>query len=433
MKRSAPGFASILATVVALLWSGGAATAASKYRVIYRFAGGADGAAPAARLVADGSGNLYGTTDYGGAGCYGTGCGTIFELKRPAMRGRAWTETVLYRFTGGSDGNFPVTALARDAAGNLYGTTSGSFIDCEDKIQCGTLFELTPPSGGRSAWSLTTLHTYTRDVDGGCPLGDVLLDSTGDLIGTTCYGGPYGYGTVFELSPPSKPGGAWTQTVLFGFPQDASGHEPHASVAFDTAGNAYGTTYAGGLSEQGVAYKLTPAGHGHPWRETLLLLFDGSNGRWPLSEPVLDSGGNVYATTLTGGSGGCADGTVFELTPPSWQQTFVHVFCNGNDGAAPTGQLAMDAVGRLYGTTTNGGAGHRGTAFALTPPAQKGGAWTETVLHAFPTRRDDGLEPLAGVTLNNGVLYGTTIAGGRGGCKLHGQRTNCGTVYEIVP
>jgi uncharacterized repeat protein (TIGR03803 family) len=422
----------MLGTLVALLWAGSGASAASTYRVIYRFAGGADGAAPVARLVADGRGNLFGTTSYGGSvACDGYGCGTIFELMKPATRGGAWKETVLYRFTGGTDSKFPVTALARDSAGNLYGTTSGAFIDCEGQILCGTVYELSPPGYRRSIWKLTTLHRFSGHADGGCPLGNLLLDSLGDLFGTSCYGGPYGYGTVFEFRPPAHGGDDWTETVLFGFPQDSRGHEPHGGIRFDPAGNAYGTTYAGGVAEQGVAYKLTPAGAGQHWRETVLAFFDGNNGRWPLSEPVLDARGNVFATTLTGGSGGCANGTVFQLTPPRFQETLAYVFCNGNDGGSPTGQLAIDA-GRIYGTTTNAGAGNNGTAFALTPPAKKGGAWTETVLHAF-AGRPDGSEPLSGMMLSNGALYGTTIAGGRGPCLLHGNLAYCGVVYEIMP
>jgi hypothetical protein len=160
--------------------------------------------------------------------------------------------------------------------------------------------------------------------------------------------------------------------------------------------------------------------------------FDGSNGRWPLSQPILDPSGNVYATTLTGGSGGCANGTVFQETPPKWQQTLDYVFCGGNDGWSPTGQLALDSRGRIDGTTTNGGVRQHGTVFSLVPPAIKGGAWTESVLHSFVAGLD-GSEPLAGVTLYNGVLYGTTIAGGAGGCLLHGVRSRCGVVYEIGP
>jgi uncharacterized repeat protein (TIGR03803 family) len=434
MKGAVPGFISMLAAVAALLCAVSDATAAAKYRVVYRFAGGSDGSAPVSRLTADSSGNLYGTTQFGGnLGCqgFGDGCGTIFELKRPASRGGTWTEIVLYRFTGGGDGEFPVTELTRDVAGNLYGTTSGDFIDCEDQIQCGTVYELVAPAGGRSAWTLTTLHTFSTFVDGGCPRGALLAGSGGELIGTTCYGGPFGYGTVFELSPPGKRGAAWTLTVLFGFPADSQGDEPYANVAFDTAGNAYGTTSAGGLYEQGVAYKLTRTRQ-LTFRETVLVLFDGTNGRWPLSQPIFDSHGNMYATTLTGGSGGCASGTVFELTPPRWQQTFVHVFCAGNDGWAPTGQLVMDATGRIYGTTTNGGSGQLGTTYALAPPPRKGGAWTETILHVFAGGRD-GLEPSAGVTMSNGALYGPTIGGGTGGCQLHGQRVDCGIIYEVAP
>jgi uncharacterized repeat protein (TIGR03803 family) len=429
MQRSLRAFLTVTAIAVAL-FAGCGAAAGSTYHVIYRFVGGSDGASPTARLVADGQGNLYGTTFYGGsAACSGYGCGTIFELRRPTLPGAAWTETVLYRFTGGSDDMSPVSALARGFDGDLYGTTSGPFISCEDKIQCGTVYELAPPGSGRHGWTLKTLHAFTGHTDGGCPLGDLFRNSAGDLFGTACYGGPYGFGTVYELSPPLRRGDPWTETVLFGFPIDGQGQEPHGGIAFDAAGNAYGTTYAGGVQEQGVAFELSPAGAGQPWSEKVLAFFDGNNGRWPLSQPFLDSSGNVYATTL---AGGCTGGTVFQLTPPTLQLSLDYVFCGANDGWAPTGQLTMDAAGNIYGTTTNGGARQHGTAFALTPPAKRGGAWTEVLLHSFYGGHD-GSEPMAGVIMSRGDLFGTTIAGGTGGCLLHGVRAECGIVYEIEP
>jgi hypothetical protein len=203
---------------------GTAFAASSKEIVVYSFQGGADGAY-SATLLADKAGNLYGNAYQGGGGACQGGCGAVFELTPPGAAGGAWTETVLYHFMGGNDGSLPRGGLIFDSAGNLYGTTLfGGGGACSDA--CGTVFELSPPAAAGGAWTETILYRFkgVREGDGNGPYGNVVFDKSGNLYSTTYAGviacsdsGPWGCGTVFELSPPTATGGVWTETVLYRF------------------------------------------------------------------------------------------------------------------------------------------------------------------------------------------------------------------------
>ena len=206
-----------------------------------------DGTYPTGSLIFDKAGNLYGTTTEGGTStnCTG-GCGTVFELSKGA--GGAWTETILYNFTNGTDGYFPAYGVVMDAAGNLYGTANGGrYLD-------GTVFELSPVTGG--GWTETTLYTFTSGKDGELPNGVVL--NGGNLYGTTQQGGTNGEGTVFELTPAT--GGGWTETIIHNFfdKNNNDGMYPVSSLVFDSAGNLYGTATAGGTYGDGVVFEITP-------------------------------------------------------------------------------------------------------------------------------------------------------------------------------
>jgi uncharacterized repeat protein (TIGR03803 family) len=273
-----------------------------KETVLYSFKGYADGNEPEDNLILDNEGNLYGTTFYGGAGTdCGTegGCGTVFEVTQTG------TETVLYSFGGGTDGNFPTSGLIRDAEGNLYGTTAyGGLVNgsyCP--VGCGTVFKLS------STGTKTTLYSFTGNADGGDPQGSLLLDAQGNLYGTTVGGGTFGpgcgsgCGTVFKVTA------AGTETVIHSFTGGTDGSSPFSGLVRDTKGNLYGTTREGGSVGAGTVYKLTLAG-----KETILYDFSGSlNGFSPWSGLVMDAAGNLYGTTAYGGAYGY--GTVFEVTP----------------------------------------------------------------------------------------------------------------------
>src|ERR1700674_5485561 len=335
------------------MFAGTAMAAGSTERVLYRFKGGHDGSAPFAGLIADNAGNLYGTTaDGGGETC---GCGTIFELS-PASGGR-WTETVLYRFTGGSDGAFPETGLIFDTAGNLYGTTiyGGSSDD-------GTVFQLMAPAPLGSAWTLNVLHSFKGVNDGIDPVGALIFDKKGVLYGTTHDG------TVFKEVPPAPGHTTWTLRVIYRF-NSVLGLSAGGLIA-GKKGVLYGATAQGGSANGGTVFQLTPpVTRGGAWTETTLYEFaGGSDGEYPLNALIADKAGNLYGTTASGGAPGL--GTVFKLTPTqhgAWTKTTLHQFTGGSDGSSPGASLIFGRQGVLYGTTVHGGSSDNGTVFKVAP------------------------------------------------------------------
>ena len=367
---------------------------------------GTDGFQPQAGLVLDGAGNLYGTTYQGGIhnNCFGSGCGTLFELSPNGSGG--WTETVLHNFGNGTDGAGPYASLIFDGAGNLYGTTSDGGIHT-----FGAVFELSPRQGG--GWTETVLHSFNiNGLDAAFPESQLILDAAGNLYGTAAGGGTGSVGTVFELSP--QQGGGWTETVLYSFNFDGTdGAGPaYASLVSDAAGNLYGTTSGGGTYDTGMAFELTPNGGGG-WTEKVLYNFGkNTDAALPYAGLIFDNAGNLYGTTVVGGIHDW--GAVFELTPTGggWTEKVLHSFnFNGSDGAEPFGGLVFDAFGNLYGTSLIGGIHGEGTVFELSPNGS--GGWTEKVLHSFNINGSDGALPYAGLTIDAaGNLYGTTNAGG---------------------
>jgi uncharacterized repeat protein (TIGR03803 family) len=299
---------------------------------------------PYAGLISDSAGNLYGTTEFGGS--YNKG--TVFEVT-PNATG-SWTGSLLYSFTGGLDGAQPSGGLTFDAAGNLYGTTSfGGSANC--KLGCGTIFKLTPTSGG---WAETVVYTFTGGSDGSEPYARLVSDAQGNFYGTTLLGGNLGTlctsgcGTVFKLSSVN---GAWKENVLYAFAGGNDGAWPHASLTFDGAGNLYSTTNGGGTYGSGTVFRLTAGS----WTESVLYNFTGGqDGKQPPGSLIFDTAGNLYGTTSKGGVKGY--GVVFKLLPTSqgsWQEQVLHSFGNA-PAAKPVAGLVMDARGNLYGTTLLG-------------------------------------------------------------------------------
>jgi uncharacterized repeat protein (TIGR03803 family) len=225
--------------------------------------------------------------------------------------------SVLYDFNGGSDGGNPYAGLVFGQSGALYGTTSGVGDN-------GTVFQLTPPSKGGTAWTKTTLHSFSS-ADGADPRSDLIFDRNGALYGTTRVGGigncDNGCGVVFKVTPPNGGQTTWTETVLYEFTGGADGSNPYGGVIIDKNGALYGTTQGGGINERGTVFSLTPPGKGQTtWTETVLHYFTGSDGFAPLNgQLVADDGGTLYGTTTSGGYYG--HGVVFSLTPPKHGQT----------------------------------------------------------------------------------------------------------------
>ncbi len=371
-----------------------AVCAAQEEEVLYSFIpDGQGGAVPTGSLVFDAAGNLYGATLQYGAHAYGT----VFELTPKVGGGRA--EKVLYNFSG-VDGWRPNGGLIFDAAGNLYGTTrqGGSGL-CYDNNRiptgCGTIFELSPQSGG--TWALTTLHNFQNNgTDGVGPQAGLIFDHAGNLYGTTYEGGTacytVGCGTVFELSPAS--GGGWTEKILHSF-SGKNGAAPYDSLIFDSAGNLYGTTLGGGDYRAGTVFELMP--NAASWSEKVLYSFstgtDDEGAAFPYASVIFDSAGNLYGTTFNGGPSNVFGGAVFELSPSggNWTATVLQYFDTRSSGQQPTAGLVIDSIGDLYGTTSYGGANNGGTAYALRHTA--GGSWTLAVLHSFGGTGTDGIEP----------------------------------------
>jgi len=384
---------------------------AASEQVTYTFTGVNDGGNPYAGLIFDGHGNLYGTALYGGS----FGYGTVFELS-PGPNG--WTETVLHSFNlDGQDGIRPYSSLVMDASGNLYGTT-----EIGGAYNLGTAFQLSSGPGG---WTEKVLHNFNADgTDGYNPYDNLVLDARGNLYGTASNGGAGQEGIVFELSP--KPDGTWLETIIYTFDYTHGGL-PLGGLVWDRSGNLYGTTEYGGDYQHGTVFELMHRPKGK-WQEIVLHSFNPGEGDGflPQCGLAIDKANRLYGTTLYGGNS-FANGAVFEVKRVKgvWQESVIHSFNNQNDGFYPYGPLAIDSVGRLYGTTWQsyvGGVGGAGIVFQL---FLKKHNWQETIVHQFVNPGDGG-NPYSGVVLDDlGNIYGTTYWGGDFG--------GTGVVFEVTP
>ena len=339
-------------------------------RPLYSFTGGNDGSQPRARVIFGPDGALYGTTTAGaGLGCNGSGCGVVFNLKPPTACKTAlcaWTQTVLYRFSGGRDGGDSNSEVIFDRTGNIYGTTVLGGQDCFFR-GCGVVYKLTHSGSG---WTESVLYIFGLGVNGAYPVGSLVFDSAGNLYGTT-YGytdGLYApYGTIFELTPS---GSGWMQKTLYTFQDGSDGGSPNAGLIIDNSAILYGATTTGGAAGGGTVFDLSPSGGN--WSFTTLY---GLTGSGPLTGPdanlTMDAAGNLYGTTFADGTHG--HGSVFKLTRATgWIYTSLHDFTGGSDGAYPNSNVTFDAGGSLYGTTTRGGTssncqGGCGVVFQITP------------------------------------------------------------------
>jgi uncharacterized repeat protein (TIGR03803 family) len=332
--------------------------------ILYSFRSGtSDGQAPQAPLLFDEAGNLYGSTIWGGA----SGLGTVFELSPPTGSG-AWTETIIYSFAqiGKNNTGTSPTGLLWGPGGVLYGATRFG------GLGYGNVYELHPTVAG-SEWLYKNLYLFSGSAGGQGPdyYGSLTPDAAGNLFGGTSNGGPYIWGQVFEASPPATPGSAWTETALYNFGQfNADGQAPAGTLVFDASGNLYGTAIEDGQYGYGTVFELTPPSSGvGPWTETILYNFKGGrDGAGPNSGVVFDQAGNLYGTTYEGGSANY--GTVFELSPSgdgTWNESVLHTFTGKSDGGYPLAGLLIDHLGNLYGAASSGGNYGLGTVFRIAP------------------------------------------------------------------
>jgi uncharacterized repeat protein (TIGR03803 family) len=434
--RKIPGIFLIVLAFAAFTFCLAVRAQAQTETVLYNFSGAADGSGPTAGLVADSAGNLYGVTQSGGqttGNCSNNlGCGVVFELSPNGTGG--WTETVLYTFTGGADGAFPAATLLLDTAGNLYGAAaSGGNVTNKDcsPYGCGVVFELSPSSSG---WTETVLYSF-HFTDGLRPTF-LIRDGSGNFYGTTLLGGSANSGTVFRLSPGTTgwvqsllhtftggTGGYQPNGLVFG---------PAGSLYGTVAYGGVGDIPFCGFAGCGFVFKLA-SGTGGGWHETTLYTFTGGTDGGVPNGLVLDSSGRIYGSTLYGGTPPCGGktgcGVVFRLISgvSGWRESVIYTF-TGTNGKNPAANLFQDASGTLYGTTTEGGiknsncdASGCGLVFKLAPTSS--GWWIPTTLHQFDYT--DGAFPQSTPWLDSaGNLYGSTLYGGASGF---------GTVFEIQP
>ncbi len=427
---------------------------AQTFNVIYTFPSESVGYEPSGVPYIGAGGVLFGTTAFGGPNtpCKATaiGCGTVFSLTPPAHSGDPWSQSILYGFSGVPDGGEPATSVLPGGSGTLLGTTSvGGPATLQCRYGCGTLFQLTPPTGG-GAWTEELVYEFLR-VDE-FP-GSLLADSNGVLFGAAAVGGntscSLGCGSIYELFPST--GGNYNLTPIHQFSASA-GYDPTSPLVAGANGVLYGTTENGGNNSAacgslgcGGVFSLTPpVPPANVWAFHDIHRFNGgTDGYEPSTGLLVGPDGTLYGTTRFGGTKGCAGGggcgTVFSLTQSGgpWIKRTLYSFQGGSDGNYPisgAGNLVIAAGGVIYGVTSEGGGtacnGQGcGTLFQLTPPAVPGGSWKETILHAF-TGGVDGENPFSGPAIDpTGVLYGFADGGSGTSCSGGG----CGVVYQYVP
>ena len=393
--------------VVALICLMAPASSAQTFTVLHTFTGSSDGAYPYAGLMLDASGNLYGSASEGALGygaifkvtnrsngwiltplyafhqsdgadpespglfgrdgaLYGTtrkggqgGIGTIFRLTpQPAHCSATlctWNETVLYEFTGGPDGMWPQGHLTSDQAGNLYGTTTGMPVLDQNPLDGGPPGSVWQLARSGLSWNFNIVHAFSNyGGDGTNPKGGLVVDSLGNVYGTTPLGGVFNNGTVFQMKPTAS---GWSEQILYNFYSAETGVMPQAGLVADHSGNMFGVTFIGA-----DAFEMTRSGG--VWNYASMCITSTGNG--PFSELAIDAQGNLYGATLNGGR--YNQGNVFKLFWANgvWNSTDLYDFTGADDGGQPFGSVAVDTAGIIYGTAAYGGSHGYGTVWMLT-------------------------------------------------------------------
>jgi len=384
---------------------------------IHDFGFGVDGENPQSGVIFDRAGNILGSAALGGI----SGDGVIYKLT-PSGDGFSWNETILHQFKGIPDGDTPDSILTMANSGLLFGTTQ-----LGGARNMGSVFAVIPPTVPEDPANPArerVLYSFGSTATDGANPNTGLLPGSNGLYGVTFEGGANLRGTVFHLAPAANLADPWIETILHNF-NGTDGAFPSSELVMDSKGNLYGTTLTGGAFDLGTVYRLTPPSQSSgAWTESVLFSFSGPDGSAPFGRLLLDGDGLLYGTTSGGGAS--LAGTVFRLeqSGDTWNQNVLYSFSGGSDGGSPEAGVIIDSQGRLFGTASTGGSGgpdFGGVVFVLTPPTTNGGSWTETVLHSFGG--PDGFRPLCRLVPRNKALYGTTSAGGRNGT---------GTVFALT-
>ncbi len=383
---------------------------ASTTTVLYSFSGDTDGEYTDTDLVVDNAGSLYGSSVLGGD----FGSGTVFRVNPSGEH------TVLYSFTGGADGGEPYKGVALDAQGNLYGTAvTGGGGACEGG--CGVVYKLTNVNG---SWHQSVIYTFAGGNDGSGPGSGLTFDRSGNLYGMTPTGGAFGMGVIFQLLAPRGTQTSWTFHLIHTFTGGDDGASASAGRLLITNGRMYGVATTGGANGQGTVFEMQPRLVGE-WPFRTLYAFKGQpDAGFPYGGLAVDSAGNLYGTTYYAGANNL--GSVYELISDghgNWTEKVLYSFAGGDDGASSISNVVIDSGGNLYGTTSEGGASCScGVIFKLAPDGQ--GNWTETIPYRFQGAPDAGFAYNGMVAGLGGALYGATV---------HGGLSNDGTIYKFMP
>ena len=410
----------LLRMILAVSLLGGVPVWAQSFKTVYSFTGTPDGSFPFQSNLLNVNGTLYGTAGGGGT----LNAGTIFKLSGP-------TATVLYTFTGGSDGNQPSSGLIGDGNGNFYGTTffggdTSCILNANNPPGCGTVYKID------SSNTFSVLYTFTGGADGAWPQG-LVIDSGGNLYGVAFYGGNLncplmpgiGCGVVFKISA----GG--TFSPLYTFQGGKDGGIPFGFLTL--RGNfVYGGTQGGGIDSDcggfgcGVIFAVSISTGSE---KTVYAFSGGTDGGLPTSQFLFDTGGNLYGTTYAGGDLSCVSpastsgcGVIFRLTPAG-KENVLYAFKGSPDASNPVWGLTADFSGNAYGTTVYGGSSNLGTVFKFSSKS------VETILHSF--NLSDGGYPQSGlINVGKTGLYSNTVYGGDLSCN---SPNGCGTIFRITP
>ena len=361
---------------------------AQTFTVLYNFTGGADGGSPYAGVIQDSAGNLYGTAESGGSSPY---YGAVFEANT------AGKETVLHKFAGKPDGEYPFTPVVRDSKGSLYGTTYAG-----GPSSYGTVFSI--DAAGHEMVS----HSFTGGNDGCYPMQGLVRDNDGNLYGTASFCGSSGYGTIFKVDSAGK------FSVLHSFTGSADGAGPYyGHLTMDKSGNVYGVTGGGGVSNYGVLYKLSKNG-----TFTVMHRFAGgtTDGCYPLGSVAEDKAGNLYGTAEYCGS--YDRGIIWKVSKTGKETILRNFNYLPTDACNPAAGVTLDSKGNLYGVTLDCGTNYGGALYQFSIADG-----TLTLLHSFSYKDGGGLMAEVWRT-DNGVLFGTASC-----CGTYGY----GTVWSYVP